>query len=208
MFMTKSLNLLKKTYSLKVVKTIPEIISGVERFKKDSDTILQEYGFLTTVEPEPKSAAYSILKNLFLRFHRVVLRLQKRHQERDTLEIDDEYDVQDLLHSLLLQHFRDVREEEYTPSYAGGSNRMDFLLKQEKIVIEVKKTRKGMNDKTLGDELIIDKAHYKKHADCKTLFCFVYDPDSILKNPEGLEDDLSGIENSFETMVFIVPRRW
>lgn len=84
---------------------------------------------------------------------------------------------------------------------------MDFLLKREKIVIEVKKTREGMTDKSLGNELIIDKAHYKKHPDCDVLFCFVYDPDESLKNPEGLEDDISDIENGFVTKVLIVPRR-
>ena len=57
-------------------------------------------------------------------------------------EIKDEYDVQDLLNALLRLNFDDVRPEEYTPSYAGSSTRVDFLLKKEKIVIEVKKTRK------------------------------------------------------------------
>ena len=28
--------------------------------------------------------------------------------------------------------FDDIRPEEYTPSYAGGSSRIDFLLKDEK----------------------------------------------------------------------------
>lgn len=45
------------------------------------------------------------------------------------LFLEDEYDVQDLPHALLLLYFDDVRAEEWTPSYAGKSARMDFLLK-------------------------------------------------------------------------------
>ena len=67
------------------------------------------------------------------------------------MEVDDEYDVQYLTHALLLLDFEDVRPEEWTPSYAGGSSRMDFLMKAEKIVLEVKKTRKGLKAKEIGE---------------------------------------------------------
>ncbi len=80
----------------------------------------------------------------------------ENRENRETLKIEDEYDVQDLLHALLLLYFDDVRTEEWTPSYAGKSSRMDFLLKNERVVIEVKKTRLGLADKELGDQLIID----------------------------------------------------
>jgi len=107
----------------------------------------------------------------------------------------------------LLQHFADVRPEEYTPSYAGGSTRTDFLLKREKIFVEVKKTRKNMTDRILGNEIIIDKAHYNKHPDCNSLFCLIYDPDEKLKYPDSIENDLSDFINGFETKVYVVPKR-
>lgn len=100
--------------------------------------------------------------------------LRCRYDNRETLTIEDEYDVQDLLHALLLLYFDDVRAEEWTPSYAGKSVRMDFLLKNENVVIEVKKTRLGLADKELGDQLIIDVDRYKVHPDCKRLICFIY----------------------------------
>ncbi|MBZ4359524.1 hypothetical protein LAM19_25050, partial [Mycobacterium tuberculosis] len=77
---------------------------------------------------------------------------------RQTIEINDEYDVQDLFHALLKIHFEDVRPEEYTPSYAGSSTRVDFLLKNEKIIIELKKTRKNLKQKEVGEQLIVDIA--------------------------------------------------
>jgi len=84
-----------------------------------------------------------LLENIFNNFHSYVNQLKNRHDKRAPLEIDDEYDVQDALHAILKLHFKDIREEEYTPSYAGSSSRVDFLLKEEQIVIEVKKLEKS-----------------------------------------------------------------
>ena len=42
-----------------------------------------------------------VLEKLFNRFYQVARQLRSRHDERPTLDISDEYDVQDLLHSLL-----------------------------------------------------------------------------------------------------------
>ena len=99
-----------------------------------------------------------VLSKIFEKFHICARQLKRRHAGRPTLEIKDEYDVQDLLNAILRLHFEDVRPEEWTPSYAGGNNRMDFLLKNEEISIEVKMTRDGLKDKELGDQLIIDIA--------------------------------------------------
>ena len=153
-----------------------------------------------TVTVDPDTA----LENLFNHFHKVARQLRTRYNSRPTLEIKDEYDVQDLLHALLLLHFEDVRPEEWTPSYAGGSLRMDFLLKDVGIVIEVKKTRMSMTAKTLGEELLIDREKYKVHPDCKKLYCFVYDPEGLLGNPVGIKRDLEkGTEDFIK--VFIRP---
>jgi hypothetical protein len=81
------------------------------------------------------------LELLIERFHRVVLQMRIRHDSRATLDVKDEYDVQDLLHALLKIFFDDIRDEEWTPSYAGGSKRIDFLIPKLKIALEVKKGR-------------------------------------------------------------------
>lgn len=131
------------------------------------------------------------IDRLAVRFHRVVRLLRERHNGRATIEVRDEYDVQDLIHSLLSLYFDDIRPEEWTPSYAGSSSRMDFLLKPENIVIEVKMTRDRLSNKELIDQLAIDILRYSAHPDCKTLVCFVYDPEERVKNPKGFERDLS-----------------
>lgn len=146
-----------------------------------------------------------LLKLIFEKFHFVVLQLRKRYNSRPSLDVQDEYDVQDLLHCLLKMHFNDIRKEEWTPSYAGGSSRMDFLLKEEQLVIEVKMTRAGLSDKDLGKQLIEDKAKYKAHPDCKRLICFTYDPEGRITNPKGIQNDLNQEDEDFIVEIIIKP---
>lgn len=146
-----------------------------------------------------------LLYNLFNKFHNIAIQLRSRYNNRETIDIKDEYDVQDVLHVLLKLHFKDIRKEEWTPSYAGGSSRMDFLLKDEQIVIEVKMTRAGLDDKELGKQLIIDKARYQAHPDCKKLICFTYDPVGRIVNPKGIENDLNSKDLDFTVDIVIKP---
>lgn len=159
--------------------------------------------FLTTDSEEKFNPINPILL-IFDRFHLVVRQLRNRHDTRPTLDVSDEYDVQDLLHSLLSIHFDDIRPEEWTPSYAGKSSRMDFLLKDFKIVIEVKKTRSGLTGKEVGTQLIEDIERYSHHQNCETLLCFVYDPEGLVGNPRGLESDLSR-EEKIKVRVYVRP---
>jgi hypothetical protein len=153
----------------------------------------------------PARAAVSTVELLCNRFHLVARQLRQRHASRETLDTTDEYDVQDLLHALLHLHFDDIRPEEWTPSYAGGSARVDFLLKNESIIVEVKKTRKTLSSREIGDELLIDIGRYQAHPECKTLLCFVYDPEGRVANPRGLEADLSKRVNDMEVKVLVRP---
>jgi hypothetical protein len=78
---------------------------------------------------------------LIERFHLVARQMRVRHASRHTLEINGEYDVQDLLHALPRIFFNDIRKEEWTPSYAGVASKMDYLLPELEMAVEVKKAR-------------------------------------------------------------------
>lgn len=136
------------------------------------------------------------------RFQLIAAQMLRRRNNRATLTITDEYDVQDLLHSLLVLFFDDVRREECTPSYAGGSSRMDILLKPETTVIEAKY---NLVNKQVREQLAIDIAMYRAHPDCKTLICFVYDPNGRLENPKGVEADLGKLSTD-ELQVIVLVR--
>ena len=105
------------------------------------------------------------------------------------------------MHALLKLYFDDIRPEEWIPSYAGRSSRVDFLLKNEKLVIEVKKTREGLGDKEVGEQLIIDIDKYKAHPDCERLVCFVYDPEERIHNPIGIMNDLNKRHDGFVMVI-------
>lgn len=137
------------------------------------------------------------------RFPAVSRQLTDRYADRNTLLIEDEYDVQDLLHCLLQIFFADIRAEEWAPSYGGSSPRIDFLLKNETIAIEVKITRDGRGNKQIKQELSEDKEHYRSHPDCNNLVCYVYDPGYEIENPAGFENDLSEQTERLNTEVII-----
>jgi len=144
------------------------------------------------------------LERLARRFPEVVHQLRQRHDNRDTFIVKDEYDLQDLIHSLLPIFFEDIRPEEGTPGLAGVNARMDFLLYNERTVVELKKTRSGLRNKELKEQLSTDIHHYYQHPACKTLVCIVYDPDRFIANPKGVEKDMSVPYNDMPVHVFIV----
>lgn len=135
--------------------------------------------------------------------------LTHRRKGAEQLRFANEYDVQDLLHALLRPWVQDVRPEEYTPSYAGKSTRMDLLLPAYELVIETKRVRNRQHAKHVGDELLLDIGHYAAHPTCRKLWCVIYDPEHLLTNPEGLRD-LEGEhkrdERGIVVRIFVVTR--
>lgn len=135
-----------------------------------------------------------------------VERLQRRQRGRDAFVINDEYDVQDLLHAILKLHFDDVRPEEYTPSYGGNASRVDFYLPLERIVVEAKMTRATLGQREVTDELIIDAARYAEMEGVDTLICLVYDPDRRCSNPQTIENDLERSRGRLPVRAVVCPR--
>ncbi|HXL93588.1 MAG TPA: hypothetical protein VN969_32045 [Streptosporangiaceae bacterium] len=147
-----------------------------------------------------------IITQLLRRFPAVVRELGMRHAQRPAMaQINDEYDVQDLLRSILTGLFGDVRGEEPTPSHGGLASRMDLYLKNEKIVIETKMTRAGLTQRKVAEELAIDKEFYRSHDGCRSLVCFVFDPGRHLRSPAALESDLTDLSSQVPTIVIVSP---
>lgn len=185
---TNHLNRLKKIFEkVNLIELVPNLLT--EKVEQPKDEI-----------------AVNLLSNLFSKFHKVAQSLRQRHNNRNTLLINDEYDVQDLLRSLLKINFDDIREEDYTPSYAGSNSRVDFVLKDEKIIIEVKITSDKLNDKEIGSQLLIDIGRYRSHPDCKILTVFIYDKGDFIVNKTGLKNDLEKMSTpELKVKIFIAP---
>jgi hypothetical protein len=144
-----------------------------------------------------------LLEVLVRGLRRAMHPLTHRRKGFQPLSFGNEYDVQDLLHALLRPWISDIRPEEFTPSYAGSSTRMDFLLPAHALVIETKIVRDRAHAKRVGDELIVDIEHYRRHPECNNLWCVVYDPDHLVTNAQGLKADLEGSRSSKDGEVVV-----
>src|SRR5579872_7460923 len=162
-------------------------------------------GILAIAPHSQQEGSLPTLEQLCRRFPLFVRHLAARSRGKPPVTVNDEYDVQFLLNALLRIQFEEVVPESPTPSFAGGSTRMDFLLKREQIVLETKMTRPNLRGKEVADELLIDIQRYAVHPDCRTLACFVYDPGHFIDNPRGLERDLSGEKDNVNAVVWVSP---
>jgi hypothetical protein len=178
-------------YKISQVKIGIKILESV---KEDLETI-------SVVDDKADPIKFVI--NLCECFHLVAHQLRSRHDNRSTIDVQDEYDVQDLFHALLKLYFEDIRPEEPTPTTAGSSSRIDFLLTRERILIETKMPRLGLGDKRLKEELSIDLKCYQKHPGFDTLIFFVYDPDKCIKNPGAFETDFNEVRDDLCVRFFI-----
>lgn len=155
-------------------------------------------------EPNPiNDATVARVKRIFERFGAIVRELKTRERDRPPLSIADEYDVQYLLHGLLRLYFEDIRDESYLKQHADVSPRIDFLLEEEKMGIEVKYMTQRNNTKKIGSQLAEDKERYRADPDVETLLCFIYDPEQIASNPIELEKDISEVTANLETRVTV-----
>jgi hypothetical protein len=163
-----------------------------------------------SVLPSPPSfsnfAAVQTVEWICRAFHPFAVQLGQRQRGKAPWIMEDEYDVQDAIHALLRMHFRDVRAEEWTPSYAGAASRVDFLLKPERLVVELKRSRRTLTAKQLGEQLIIDIERYRAHPNCDHLVCFTYDPEQHIANAAGVAADLSRRREDLDVHVLILPR--
>jgi len=142
--------------------------------------------------PRKPASVHELLITLVRGLPRAMHPLTNRRRGATALTFQSEYDIQDLLHAILRPWIADIRPEEFTPSYAGSSTRMDFLLPAHNLVLELKLVRDRAHGRKIGDELIIDIEHYRRHPNCETLWCVIYDPNHFLPNATGLVSDLEG----------------
>jgi hypothetical protein len=118
--------------------------------------------------------------------------------------IVNEKGLQVLLHSILRLLYADVRAEDFVSQHAGASSRVDFLLAETGVVIETKMTRKGLADRRVGEELLVDWGRYRRHPDCRAILAIVYDPEFHIDNPTALEAGLSDNSADIPTQAVVV----
>ncbi len=185
-------------------KPEPPFISPVK--PPETPTVLTTPSDTNRNHHQSESATLDTLRRMCARFHLVARQLRLRKEYRPTLEITDEYDLQDLFYALLRLQFDEVGTEEWTPPYADGARRTSYLLDWEKTVVVVKQTRSGLTSRDIAEQIATDKAHYSGRPNGATLVCFIYDPDGRVGNPRGLEADLSIVGDTYRVEVIVAPK--
>ena len=90
-------------------------------------------------------------------------------------EISDEYDVQDLLHSVLRAYLKYSVQEDPLPKVAGAkSSRADISIEELGVLIEVKYVHGPEDQKRLFEEYSQDLVLYSQWPHLKTLIYFIY----------------------------------
>jgi len=95
----------------------------------------------------------------------------------DKIKINNEYDVQRILYSLLKPVFPSARLE-VVDDTGNSSIRYDIKIDNFSIAIEAKCSRKSMTERSLEEEISADIVRYK----CENIFFFIYDKEKIIKN--------------------------
>lgn len=147
-----------------------------------------------------------LIRKVCHRFHTVACHLRLRRDYRPTLEVDGDYDLQDLLCALLKVEFDEVATDEWTPPYSAGASRMTLLVNRDRIAVVAKKTRSGLTTKELADQVAVDSAYYKAQGRCSTLFCFMYDPEGRIGSPKRLETTLTSVSEHCRIEVLVAPK--
>ncbi|MCC6139633.1 MAG: hypothetical protein IT389_03345 [Nitrospira sp.] len=155
---------------------------------------------------QPASDPVDALRKVCLRFHAVARQLRLRKDYRTTLEVEDNYDLHDLLCALLKLEFDEVGADDQTPPYADGSTRTALLLNQDRLAVVAQKTRSGLTTKELAEQIAADTVHYAARKPCAHLFYFIYDPEGRIGSPTRLETDLTSVSDSFTVDVLVAPK--
>jgi len=138
-----------------------------------------------------KLDAVAVVLDLGRQYLLVERSLGKHPHGRDVVKFENEWDDQYIFRALLAVFFDDIRDEDRVQTTAGSGSRIDFVLADYQLAIELKHTRLGLDDKQLGVELSADVTRYGSRSDITHLLCLVFDHKGTLRNPRALEKDLS-----------------
>lgn len=130
-----------------------------------------------------------------------------RRLNHPDFKIEDEYDVQDISYVILKSIFPNLREEDPIPKVGGKSTKIDLILREEKILIEVKMIKaKDSNETHFIEQLKVDFESYHECKWLRKLFCFVYDPykkTRDISNFNDLNGERTKGEHNFNVEVIV-----
>jgi len=147
---------------------------------------------------------------IFRRFKSNTSALTERRAKKTSLEIVDEYDVQDFLQVMLRPYFPDIRSEVVVDGKVDRHFlKTDFLISKEKLAIECK-FNKTKNFNSLKQQIQDDIMNYSAHPDCENIVFLIYDKNHLINNADELEKHFTGkmdiLDNPVNVYLKIEPK--
>lgn len=138
------------------------------------------------VNKSPDEVVRCVLENFTNSIQKII---KERRKDHPTFVITDEYDVQDILYVILKSIFPNMREEDPIPKVGAKSTKIDLLIREEKILVEVKMIKeKDLTETQFIEQLKIDFESYHQCKWLRKLFCFVYDPGKKTRDISNFND--------------------
>lgn len=138
-------------------------------------------------------SADEVVRDILNNFSNAIQKIIKnRRKDHPNFEIEDEYDVQDILYVILKSVFPNLRDEDAIGKVGAKTTKIDLIIREEKILVEVKMIKEKDSNETHFIEQL--KADFESYHECKwlrKLFCFVYDPYKKTRDISNF-NDLSG----------------
>jgi hypothetical protein len=149
-----------------------------------------------------------LIRDVLINFSNAIQKiLKERRKGHPEFKIEDEYDVQDILYVILKSFFPLLRDEDPIPKVGAKSTKIDLILREEKVLIEVKMLKeKDNNESEFIEQLKKDFESYHQCQWLKKLFCFVYDPykkTRDLANFKDLDGDRAKNGHTFNVEVIL-----
>jgi hypothetical protein len=200
-FDTNTVNEIELNSALQSISSITEIDVQLQILLEDIESTLLKIKFLNKSTDE-------LVRNVLHNFSNAIKKIiSGRRLNHPNFKIEDEYDVQDILYVILKSVFPNLREEDPIPKVGGKSTKIDLIIREEKIMIEVKMIKlKDSNETHFIEQL---KADFESYHECKwlrQLFCFVYDPykkTRDISNFNDLNGERTKGEHNFNVEVIV-----
>ncbi|MCU0436363.1 MAG: hypothetical protein MUC49_00510 [Raineya sp.] len=130
-----------------------------------------------------------------------------QRKPKSIIKIEDEYDVQDILYVIFKSVFPNIKYENPLAKFGGTSTRLDFVLVEEGIIIEVKQISESeISDKKFISQIKVDIESYHVLDYLNEIIFFVFAPKAIqdINSFMELEGERTIQEKTFNVKVIVV----
>lgn len=169
--------------SLHAVLSVPDIDVQLQILLEDIESTLLKIKYINKSAEEMVRA---ILNNFSNAIQKII---KNRRKDHPNFEIEDEYDVQDILYVILKSVFPNLRDEDAIGKVGAKTTKIDLIIREERILVEVKMIKEKDSNETHFIEQL--KADFESYHECKwlrKLFCFVYDPNKKTRDISNFND--------------------